>query len=102
MAVIDLKIEKELSFIKQAEIVLNFLNEKTGLNYLFRNRAGDLTKSAGFIIARLKEGYTMQELKTVIVRKTNEWLNDDKMRNNLSPDTLFNRTKFEKYLGQCV
>ena len=76
--------------------VLDFLNEKTGRAY--RPVAVNLE----FIRSRLKEGYTEDECRMVIAKKAREWLGDDAMAVYLRPATLFNRTKFNQYIGECV
>lgn len=53
-----------------------------------------------FILARSKAGATLEELIEVVQLKCMEWKNDDKMFRYLSPDTLFNATKFGKYREQ--
>jgi len=86
----------------QAGEVLDFLNKKTGKNFLLKNPGGKLTANAQKIIDRLKDGYTAQQCKTVIARKHRDWKDDDDMRKYLTPDTIFRKAKFEKYLGECA
>ena len=74
--------------------VLNFLNAKA--NRSFRPVETTLRP----IIARLGSGVSVSECKGVIIRKAREWENDPKMRAFLRPETLFNATKFESYLGE--
>ena len=74
--------------------LLEFLNEKAGR----RHRAVPVTLEP--IMARLREGATEQECKGVIARKVRDWNGDPKMAKYLRPETLFNRTKFESYLGE--
>ena len=50
------------------------------------------------INARLKEGYTEEDFKSVIDKKAKEWLGTN-MEQYLRPETLFG-TKFEGYLNQ--
>lgn len=78
-----------------ARILLKFLNDKTGRHY--RETKGNLK----FIKDRLKD-YTEQELRTMIARKTREWQNDPEMNKYLRPATLFNPTKCDQYIGECV
>ena len=40
--------------------------------------------------------------KTVITRKTRDWQAEDKMTQYLTPETLFRKSKFDKYHGECV
>lgn len=51
------------------------------------------------IKARWKEGFTLEDFKTVIDKKVAQWSNDSKMSEYLRPQTLFG-TKFESYLNQ--
>ncbi|KZU55214.1 replication protein [Lactiplantibacillus plantarum] len=73
--------------------VISFLNEQTGKH--FRNT--DSNKR--LIMARHKEGFTLDEMKTVIVNQSLKWENDLKMNQYLRPSTLFQASKFEGYLN---
>jgi predicted phage replisome organizer/uncharacterized phage protein (TIGR02220 family) len=74
--------------------IINYLNLKCSSRYKSTTPA---TKT--IITARLREGFKLDEFKTVIDIKTDEWLNDPKMSIYLRPSTLFG-TKFESYLNQ--
>ena len=74
--------------------IVSYLNERTGSKYRPSTKE---TKS--HINARLNEGFTVEDCKTVIDIKTDEWLGDKKMQKFLRPQTLFG-TKFESYLNQ--
>lgn len=76
--------------------VLAFLNLKTGRDYQ------PVDANLSLIEARIKEGATVQDCKTVVARKFRDWSADDKMRPYLRPATLFNATKFAQYRGECV
>jgi len=88
--------------IVDIETVLNFLNKKTGKNFQLKNPAGKLTSNALKIKDRMKDGYTIQQCKTVIARKCHDWLEKDKMKHCLTPETLFRKSNFDKYIGECV
>lgn len=75
--------------------VIQYLNEKCGTRY---RSDSDITKR--HIDARLKEGYTVDDLKTVIDKKCNEW-KGTKLERFLRPQTLFSG-KFESYLNQNI
>ena len=75
------------------EIVL-YLNEKSGKNFRYSSR-----KTKDLIQARLNEGFSIDDFKTVIDKKCAEWKGDSKMDQYLRPETLFG-TKFESYLNQ--
>lgn len=76
--------------------IVDYLNYICGTNYKSTTKA--TTES---IKARLKEGFTVDDFKTVIDKKFNEWGNDPKMVQYLRPQTLFG-SKFEGYLNQIA
>ena len=76
--------------------IVSYLNQKAGTKY---KPTTPKTKTA--IKARLSEGFTVEDFKTVIDKKCAEWLGDDKMEKYLRPETLFG-TKFEGYLNAKV
>lgn len=76
-----------------AEDIVTFLNSVTRSNY--KSTTG---KTRKLIAARLAEGFTVDDFKTVITKKAKEWQNTD-MAQYLRPETLFG-TKFEGYLNQ--
>ena len=53
------------------------------------------------IRARWNEGFRLEDFKTVIDVKSDDWVNDTKMNKYLSPDTLFG-SKFEIYLNSTM
>ncbi len=75
--------------------VVSYLNEKAGTKYKATTAA---TKK--HINARMEEGFTLEDFKTVIDKKSAEWKNTD-MEKYLRPETLFG-TKFESYLNAKV
>lgn len=74
------------------ETIVFYLNEKAGTSYKATTAK---TKSA--INARLAEGFTVDDFRTVIDKKCAEWIGTD-MEKYLRPETLFG-TKFEGYLN---
>ena len=84
----------ELPLNEKAVEVLDYLNLKTGKSFSVKNK-----NNLQNIGARLKEGFTVEQLKTVIDKKSAEWLNDEKMNQYLNPETLFRPKKFEIYLN---
>ena len=76
--------------------IVSYLNEKAGTKFKHTTAK---TKTA--IKARLSEGFTVDDFKTVIDKKCAEWIGDDKMEKYLRPETLFG-TKFEGYLNARV
>lgn len=73
--------------------IIDYLNQKAGTRY--RPATSSTRKH---IKARLDEGFTVEDFKTVIDKKCSEWLNNSKMEQYLRPETLFG-TKFEGYLN---
>lgn len=76
--------------------IVDFLNNSAGTNYRASSK-----KTRELIKARINEGFTLEDFKVVIEKKTREWINDNKMKGYLRPETLFG-TKFEGYLNQPV
>lgn len=76
--------------------IVDYLNNLAGTNYRASSK-----KTQQLIKARINEGFTLEDFRVVIEKKTREWLNDNKMKAYLRPETLFG-TKFEGYLNQPV
>ena len=76
--------------------VVLYLSKKANTNF----RTG-IKKTNSFIEARKKEGFTLEDFKTVIDKKTAQWKNDKKMCAYLRPETLFGN-KFESCLNENV
>ncbi len=74
--------------------LLDYLNLRTNKNFSAKNK-----NNLENISARLKDGFTVEQLKSVIDKKTQEWLNDEDMNQYLNPQTLFRPKKFEIYLN---
>lgn len=90
--------EKEQEQEKNKEIyisVVSYLNDKAGTKY---RATSAKTKTA--IHARLAEGFTLDDFKTVIDNKCRDWLGTE-WEKFLRPETLFG-TKFEGYLNAKV
>ena len=77
-----------------AEEIVAYLNELTGKHY-----RATTPKTRELIKARIQEGFTVEDFKTVIYKKAKEWHGDPKMEKFIRPETLFG-TKFEGYLNQ--
>lgn len=102
---IEIEIEKELEIDNKncrlsdksstaVSEIIDYLNQKTGKH--FRK---SIANTARAINARIKEGFTVDDFKTVIDKKVIEWGKDERMKQYLRPQTLFG-TKFESYLNQ--
>ena len=76
------------------EHVISHLNERASTRFRPEAKA-----TRRLIAARLKDGYSPEDLTRVIDLKCADWLGSDKMRPYLRPETLFNATKFESYLN---
>lgn len=73
--------------------VVDHLNARLGTHYRSTTQA-----TRKLLKARFKEGFTVEEIKTVIDKKAAEWLGNASMEQFLRPDTLFGN-KFEGYLN---
>lgn len=74
--------------------IIDYLNEATGARY-----RSSTPKTRKLIQARFNEGFSIDDFKIVIDKKTRAWMNDEKMQKFLRPETLFG-TKFEGYLNE--
>ena len=93
---IDIDIDKGQKPQSDAyEEIIKYLNEKTGSHFKPTSKS-----TQRLINGRLSENYTIEDFKYVIDVKTNEWKDNTKMSKYLTPDTLFNASKFEKYRNQ--
>jgi len=73
--------------------ILGYLNARAGK--AFR----PVKSNVGLVLARLREGASVDDCKAVIDAKIAQWLGDAKMAEFLRPATLFGREKFAQYLG---
>lgn len=87
---------KKQTFSDEIQQIVDYLNAKCNTNYRTTTE-----KTRKFIIARLKEKFTVDDFKIVIDKKSAEWLSNAEMVKFLRPETLFG-TKFENYLNQQV
>ena len=77
---------------KPHKTIVEYLNEKAKTAY--KSKTKDTQKH---INARLAEGFTVEDFKTVIDKKCTEWIGTE-WEKFLRPSTLFG-TKFEQYLN---
>ena len=92
------KKEDNISIVEQA---IDYMNELAGTNF-----KSTTEKTRSLISARLKEGFTLDDLLNVIFLKYKDWYKHPKQFNNgvtsdtyFRPNTLFG-TKFESYLQE--
>ena len=84
------------NFKSQAKEIIEYFNAKANTKYKADNK-----KTLDLIKARIKEGFSLDDFKTVIDKKFLEWNTDPNMYQYLRPMTLFS-TKFESYLNQPI
>lgn len=77
---------------KPYKTIIAYLNEKAKTNFKAKSK-----ETQKHINARLEEGFSVDDFKTVIDKKCAEWLGTD-FEKYLRPATLFG-TKFEGYLN---
>ena len=97
---IDIDIDIDKGQKPQSDVyeeIIKYLNEKTGSHFKPTSKS-----TQRLINGRLSENYTIEDFKYVIDVKTNEWKDNTKMSKYLTPDTLFNASKFEKYRNQQI
>ena len=86
--------EESTEFCANVKEIVEYLNSAIGSHY-----KPSVEKTRTFIRARLREGFTVEDFKTVIDKKTKAWLGNREMQKFLRPETLFG-TKFEGYLNE--
>lgn len=86
----DKKANSNLNEIKE---IVQYLNERCGTKYRYQTE-----ETQKHIRARIAEGYTVNDFKSVIDKKADEWMGT-KCEKYLRPQTLF-ASKFESYLNQ--
>lgn len=79
-----------------AEEIVDHLNQRAGTHY-----KATTASTRKLIKARLREGFSVDEIKLVIDKKCADWLNNRDMAQYLRPETLFG-PKFEAYLNAKV
>lgn len=77
---------------KEAISAIDYLNSQTGSTFSKKGNNIEL------VAARLREGYSLTEIKLVIDKKVIDWKGTDYSK-YLRPLTLFAKSKFENYLN---
>jgi len=88
----DKKVNKE--YIEACKGVILYLNAKAGKAFRV-----DSDSNRELITARLKERFTIEDLKAVVDNKVMAWKGSS-MNQYLRPATLFSKSKFESYLNE--
>ncbi|OWK99285.1 hypothetical protein AP75_02005 [Kaistella haifensis DSM 19056] len=84
------------------EIATHEIEILTMLNDLAGKRFKPIKSNIAPISARLKDGYTVQELKEIVQVKTLDWKNNEVMNQHLCPTTLFRPGNTDKYLNYIL
>lgn len=74
--------------------IIDYLNLKANKRYRYTSKSTNM-----LINNRTRDGFTVEDFKKVIDTKCNQWLNNEKMKIYLRPETLFGH-KFESYLNE--
>ncbi len=88
--------DPEVEITDNAILVLTHLNQVSGSRYQKSKT------SLENIRARLREGYTVSDLKLVIDLKHEHWNGNDEQYQYMRPETLFGPKKFEGYLQSGI
>ena len=75
--------------------LIEYLNHKVGSSYPTDSKT---SKTFQLIMNLIGMGYTEDDIRSVIDKKAADWLNDSKMRQHLTPSTLFG-PRFPEYLS---
>jgi predicted phage replisome organizer/uncharacterized phage protein (TIGR02220 family) len=78
-----------------ADTVIDYMNSVSGKKYRH------IKSNRDRVLARLGEGYSVEDCKTVVKKMWDAWKNTE-MEQYFRPETLFRPTKFEGYLNRPV
>lgn len=87
--------QDEGNFNLKIKEIIEFLNKECNKNFKSNTK-----NTVNIIIKRLKEGFTVEDFKKVILKKSKQWKNTD-FDKFLRPTTLFG-DKFEGYLNENI
>ena len=87
------KPESPSKYIHAVKPIIFFLNSVAGSDYKPNTAA-----TIKHVTARINEGFSVDDFKTVITDRVRLWRVDDKMKQFIRPETLFGN-KFESYLN---
>lgn len=89
--------DKAKQLVNDAKEVIQLINKLTGKEYK------ETTKIYLEVITqRMKEGNTLQQCKTVVARKAQEWIGDKVMEKYVRIKTIFAKSNFYEYVAECV
>lgn len=91
----EYNVEQDSTTHIPCEEIISYLNQKANTNYKISSK-----KTQACIKARINEGFTLEDFKTVIDKKCKEWIGTE-WEKFLRPETLFG-TKFESYLNANI
>lgn len=74
--------------------IIDYLNRRMGTSY-----KPDSKGIKAILDPRLKDGYTVEDCKTVVDNMIMAWGNDEKMRQYIRPSTLFRPSHIDSYLN---
>lgn len=86
--------EAKLSDRSIAKLVISYLNERSGKSFK------EVESNIKPIVARMREGFVLQDFYSVIDVKLETWAKDPSMRAYIRPVTLFG-TKMDSYLQEA-
>jgi len=75
--------------------IIGHLNKKSGRNFKYTTKA-----TRRLINARIHEGFTVKDFRTVHDKKIPKWINNTKMQQYIRPETLYAASHFESYLNE--
>lgn len=91
------KTESNSKYKNEIDEIITYFKKTTGQRGL--EQALKSKSQREFISGRLREGYSVQDLKDVVSFMYKKWKDDYKMRNYIRISTLFNSEKFHGYVG---
>ena len=81
------------NIVEQARHCIDHLNEVCGTSFQH------VPSNTSLVTARIKEGHTVDDIKSVIDSKHKDWAGTDQQQ-YLRPKTLFSAQNFNNYIGQ--
>lgn len=92
-SVTDTVLSSTNSLKENTKEIVEYLNSKAGTNFRANSK-----QTEKYISGRFSEGYSIEDFKLVIDKKSAEWIGT-KWEEYLRPSTLFAPTNFENYLN---